>query len=372
VLSASAPAPAPSSADARGLLPAAAIAVTFRAMNDRLIRALRREPVDCTPVWFMRQAGRSLPRYRETRAERQMFELLRDPAAAADVTALPLEYYPVDAAVLYNDLSTPYFGAGFDVEMKPGVGPLVHNPIRSPADIDRMTPFDPRQTLDYNMDQIRLLVKRLDVPVLGFVGAPFTLCSYLIDAPRSRDLAEIKSFMWREPEAWHRLADFWATHMAEFGIAQFEAGAGAVQVFDSWAGALAVEDYERYVLPHTAKLLGTMEDAGVPTINFAIGNPALLPLVAEAGGTAISVDWRLPIEEAWRIVGHDRAIQGNLDPTVLLAGEKVAIERTREILQRVGGRPGHIFNCGHGLLPETDHNVVRAVVDFVHDFTARG
>jgi uroporphyrinogen decarboxylase len=352
-------------------LPADGGVLTFRAMNDRLMRALRREPVDCTPVWFMRQAGRSLPKYRDTRAEREMFELLRDPEAAARVTALPLEYFPVDAAVLYNDLSTPYFGAGFDVEMKPGVGPLVHNPIRRGADVDRMTPFDPRDTLDYNLDQIRLLVDRLDVPVLGFVGAPFTLCSYLIDAPRSRDLTEIKSFMWREPDAWYRLADFWATHMAAFGIAQHEAGAAAVQVFDSWAGALGVEDYGRYVQPHTAKLLGTMEAAGVPTINFAIGNPALLPLIAAAGGTAISVDWRLPIDEAWRIVGHDRAIQGNMDPVAFLGGEAVAIAKAREILERVGGRPGHIFNCGHGLLPETDHNVVRAVVDFVHDFTTR-
>jgi uroporphyrinogen decarboxylase len=340
-------------------------------MNDRLLRALRREPVDCTPVWFMRQAGRSLPKYRATRAERDMFALLRDPPAAAQVTALPLEYFAVDAAVLYNDLSTPYFGAGFDVEMKPGVGPLVHNPIRSPADVARMTRFDPRRTMDYVMEQISLLVARLDVPVLGFVGAPFTLCSYLIDAPRSRDLIEIKTFMWQYPDAWHELADFWATHMADFGVAQHEAGAAAIQVFDSWAGALGVEDYERYVLPHTSRLLDMLDDASVPSINFAIGNPALLPLIAEAGGDAVSVDWRLPIDEAWSIIGHDRAIQGNLDPTVLLAGRDIAIERTRDILQRVGGRPGHIFNCGHGLHPVTDPDVVKAVVDFVHDYTAR-
>jgi uroporphyrinogen decarboxylase len=340
-------------------------------MNERLIRALRREPADCTPVWFMRQAGRSLPRYRETRAEREMFALLRDAPAAAGITAMPLDYFDVDACVLYNDLSTPYFGAGFDVEMKPGIGPLVHNPIRQPADVDRLQPFEPRRTLDYTLDQIRILGERVAVPVLGFVGAPFTLCSYLIDAPRSRDLAGIKSFMWRHPEAWHRLADFWARHMAEYAIAQHEAGAAAVQVFDSWAGSLGVEDYERYVLPHSRELFRRLAEARVPTIHFAIGNPALLPLVAEAGGDAVSVDWRLPIDEAWRVIGDDRAIQGNLDPTVLLAGREVALAKAREILERVAGRPGHIFNCGHGLLPDTDPEVVSAVVDFVHEFTSR-
>ncbi|CAN5801692.1 uroporphyrinogen decarboxylase [soil metagenome] len=340
-------------------------------MNDRILRALRREPVDRTPVWFMRQAGRSLPRYNESRAEREMFDLLKDPEAAADITAMPLDYYAVDAAVLYNDLSTPYFAAGFDLEMRKGVGPVVHNPIEGPADVERMTSFDPRQALDYNLDQIRLLVKRLDVPVLGFVGAPFTLCSYLIAGGRSRDLAELKTFMYRETAAWNRLADFWARHMADFAVAQHEAGAGAVQVFDSWAGALGVDDYEEFVFPHVRTIFETMEQAGVPSINFFNGNPALLPLVARAGGDALSIDWRLPIDEAWEIIGDDRAVQGNLDPVALLAGEDFAIRRTRDILDRVGGRPGHIFNLGHGILPGTDWRVARAVIDFVHEYTTR-
>jgi uroporphyrinogen decarboxylase len=340
-------------------------------MNDRILRALRREPVDRTPVWFMRQAGRSLPRYNESRAEREMFDLLRDPEAAADITAMPLDYYAVDAAVLYNDLSTPYFAAGFDLEMVKGVGPVVHNPIELPEDVDRLTPFDPRKALDYNLDQIRLLVKRLDVPILGFVGAPFTLCSYLIVGGRSRDLAELKTFMWSETDAWNRLAGFWAEHMAEFAIAQHEAGAGAVQVFDSWAGALSPGDYEEFVFPHMRTIFGRLEAAGVPSINFFNGNPGLLPLVAQAGGDAVSVDWRLPIDEAWRIIGEDRAIQGNLDPVALLAGESFALRRTKEILDRVGGRPGHIFNLGHGILPGTDWRVARAVIDFVHEYTSR-
>jgi uroporphyrinogen decarboxylase len=340
-------------------------------MNDRILRALRREPVDYTPVWFMRQAGRSLPRYNESRAAREMFDLLKDPAAAADITAMPLDYYPVDAAVLYNDLSTPYFAAGFDLEMRKGVGPVVNNPIETPADVDRMTAFDPRTELDYNLDQIRLLVKRLDVPVLGFVGAPFTLCSYLIAGGRSRDLAELKTFMYAETSAWNRLADFWARHMADFAVAQHEAGAGAVQVFDSWAGALSPQDYEEFVFPHMRTIFDALERAGVPSINFFNGNPALLPLVAAAGGDALSIDWRLPIDEAWKIIGDDRAVQGNLDPVALLGGTDFALKRTRDILDRVGGRPGHIFNLGHGILPGTDWRVARRVIDFVHEYTAR-
>jgi uroporphyrinogen decarboxylase len=339
-------------------------------MNDRIQKALRRQRADATPVWFMRQAGRSLPRYREMRADAGMFDILRDPAAAAEVTALPLEYFPVDACVLYNDLSTPYFGAGFQVEMRPGVGPVVEPRISTPADVDRLTPFDPRVSMDYILEQIRLLVARLDVPVLGFVGAPFTLSTYLIAGPGTRNVDETKHFMWREPVAWDRLASFWADHMAEFGIAQHEAGAAAVQVFDSWAGTLAPRDYEAHLVPHMTRLLSRLREAGVPTINFATGNPELLPLLAAAGGDVIGVDWRIDIDEAWRRVGDDRGVQGNLDPALLLAGREVALRRTRDVLDRVGGRPGHIFNCGHGLLPGTDPDVLRAVVDFVHEYTA--
>jgi uroporphyrinogen decarboxylase len=319
----------------------------------------------------MRQAGRALPRYRDLRAEAGMFEILRDPEAAAEITTLPLEYFPVDACVLYNDLSTPYFGAGFQVEMRPGVGPVVDWQIETAADVDRLRPYDPRVELDFVLAQIRLLVSRLEVPVLGFVGAPFTLASYLIAGPKARNLDQAKAFMWREPEAWARLSAYWVDHMAEFAIAQHEAGATVIQVFDSWAGALGAEDYERFVLPDLARLLARLREAGVPSINFTTGNPQLLPLTASAGGEVIGVDWRIPIDEAWKIVGDDRGIQGNLDPIALLAGRDVALRKTREVLDRVGGRPGHIFNCGHGLHPDTDPDVIRAVVDFVHEYTSR-
>ncbi len=336
-------------------------------MNDRILRALRKEPVDATPVWFMRQAGRCLPRYRELRADAGMFEVLRDPEAAAEITALPLEYFPVDALVLYNDISTPFFGAGLHVEIRPGLGPVVDAPIEGPRDVDALRPHDPRVAMDYIMDQIRILAGRERVPVLGFVSAPFTLCTYLIKGARARNVEETKAFMWRWPDAWDRLAGFWAEHLAEFAVAQAEAGAGAVQVFDSWAGALAPADYERYALPYTRRILQRLADEGIPSINFTTGNPALLPLVARAGGDAVGVDWRVPLDEAWHAIGHDRAIQGNLDPALLAAGEAAALAGAADVLARAAGRPGHIFNVGHGLTPGADPDVIRAVVDFVHD-----
>jgi len=339
-------------------------------MNDRLLRALRREPVDATPVWFMRQAGRSLPRYREIRADRSMAEILADPPAAAEVTALPLEYFPVDAAVMFADLSTPFEAAGLRVDMVEGVGPVVQNPIESETDVSRLRPFDPREDLAHILEHLRLVTDRLDVPVVGFVGAPLTLCSYLIRGPRSRNLEETKAFLWSEPAAADRLLGFWADQLAEFAVAQAEAGAAAIQVFDSWAGALSPALYESRVLRHSRRLLDRLREAGVPAIHFLTGNPALLPLAAKAGGDALGVDWRLPLDEAWEAVGPGRAIQGNLDPAALLAGEETARREARGVLRRAAGRPGHIFNLGHGMLPATDPAVTRAVVEEVHGFDA--
>jgi uroporphyrinogen decarboxylase len=337
-------------------------------VNDRFLRALRREPVDRTPIWLMRQAGRSLPRYRELRDTRPFFDVLRDPEASAAITAMPLDYYPLDAAVLYNDLATPFLAAGYRLELRKGVGPVVDRPIRSAADVRALEPFEPRTALGFNLDAIRILVERLDVPVLGFVGAPFTLCSYLVEGPRSRDLSELKRFIWEQPDAWGTLAAYWADHLAEFCIAQHEAGAAAVQVFDSWAGVLSVEDYREHVLPWSRRLIERTRAAGVPVIHYFGGNPALLEAVAEAGGDGISVDWRVPLDEAWRRIGYDRAIQGNLDPLALLAGAEVAVPKAREVLMRAAGRPGHVFNLGHGLHPDTDHRVVAAVVAAVQAF----
>ena len=337
-------------------------------MNDLLLRALRREPTERTPVWFMRQAGRCLPRYRELREERSFLELVGDPESAAAVTSLPLEYFPVDALVLFMDLSTPFEAAGLEVEMRAGVGPVVLEPWSGPEDVGRLRPFDPRASLGHVLEAIRILAARERVPVLGFVGAPFTLCSYLLPGPRASRLNGIRALVHGRPGLWDRLAGFWAEHLAEFAIAQVEAGAGAVQVFDSWVGVLDPETYRDRVLPHSRHLLGRLRTARVPSIHFGTGNPALLPALAEAGGDAIGLDWRQPIDRAWKAVGPERAVQGNLDPAAILAGEEAALAATDDILRRVGGRPGHVFNVGHGLDPDSDPTVIRAVVERVHAF----
>ncbi len=337
-------------------------------MNDRLVRALRREPVDRTPVWFMRQAGRSLPKYHALKGEQDLLEVTRNPRLAADITALPLEYFPVDGAVLYADISTIFLGAGIPVTIEKGLGPVLPHPYADAETIRSLRPFDPRDTLDFVLETLRILKEELDVPVLGFVGAPFTLMTYMVESPRSPERHGTKGFMWREPGLWDELMSYWSEHLIAFGRAQVEAGAACIQIFDSWAGALHPEDYRRSVLPYTKRILDGFREDGILTINFATGNPALLPHLAEAGGDAIGLDWRVEIGEAWKIVGEDRAVQGNLDPTALLAGREVALERAEEILRAVGGRPGHIFNVGHGLLPRTDPVVVKEVVDFVHGY----
>jgi len=334
-------------------------------MSDLFQRALARRPVERTPVWFMRQAGRCLPAYREERKERGFLDLVRDPEAAARVTALPLEYFPVDALVLFQDLSTPFEAAGLDVELQPGVGPVVLPPWGGLEDWERLKPFDPRDRLGYVLEAIRILRRRHEQPVIGFVGAPFTLCSYLCRGPRESRLAKLRALMVGRPEVWDRLANFWVEHLADFGLAQHEAGAAVIQVFDSWSGVLDPELYRTRVLPYSQALLRHLADAGVPTIHFGSAYPALLPLIAEAGGDGIGVDWRTPLDAAWEAIGTDRAIQGNLDPAAILAGEEVAVRGTRAVLEQAGGRPGHIFNLGHGLHPDSDPAVIAAVVQEV-------
>ncbi len=331
----------------------------MQRMNDRLLRALRRQPVDRTPVWFMRQAGRSLPAYRAMRRERGFLDLVRDPEAAAAITALPLDSYDVDAAILFMDLSTPFEAAGLALRIEPGIGPVVEEGALEPG---RLRSFDPREALGAPLEALRLLKRRIEVPLIGFVGAPFTLVSYLLPGSRERRLGALRRLLSSEPAVWDRAADFWVDHQREFAIAQYEAGADVVQVFDTWAGVLTPDEYEARVLPYSSRLLDGLRRAGVPTIHFAMGDPRLLSLLARAGGDALSVDWRTPIDEAWRAIGHDRAIQGNLDPTALLAGAEAAAEGARRVLERAGGRRGHIFNLGHGILPETDPAAVRAVV----------
>lgn len=337
-------------------------------MNDLLLRALARQPVERTPVWFMRQAGRSLPAYRELRRERGFLELVRDPQAAAQVTRLPLEYFDVDALVLFMDLSTPFEAAGIEIELRPGVGPVPLPPWGGLADVGRLRPFEPRDRLAFVLEAIRLLAADEGRPIIGFVGAPFTLCSYLARGTRDSRLAQLRAFMLRSPALWDRLAGFWAEHLAEFAIAQHEAGAGAIQVFDSWCGILDPHRYRTHVLPYSRRLLERLREKGIPTVHYGATHAA----VAEAGGDAISVDWRTPLDEAWDIVGSERAIQGNLDPACILAGEEAARAGTRDVLRRAGGRPGHVFNLGHGLHPDSDPEVIGAVVDEVRRWNPPG
>ena len=320
-------------------------------------------------MWFMRQAGRCLPRYREIRDERGFLELVRTPEAAAEVTGLPLHYFPVDALVLFMDLSTPFEAAGLDVELRAGVGPVVLPPWSGPGDVDRLEAFDPRERLAYVMEAIRLVSARHEQPVIGFVGAPFTLCSYLVGGSRVARLSHLRAFMQERPDLWDRLAGFWAEHQADFALAQHEAGAAAIQVFDSWAGVLSPSLFREHVGRYSARLLSALAERGVPSIHFAAGNPALLGDVARCGGDAISVDWRLPLDEAWEMIGHERAFQGNLDPASILAGEETALRATDDVLRRAEGRPGHIFNVGHGLHPDSDPAIIRSVIERVRTRT---
>ena len=335
-------------------------------MNDLLLRALRRQPVERTPVWFMRQAGRCLPAYRELRREHGFLDIVRNPEVAAQVTRLPLDYFEVDGLVLFMDLSTPFEAAGIEVEIRPGVGPVPMPPWGGLNDVARLEPFEPRDRLDFVLEAIRLLASKGDRPVIGFVGAPFTLCSYLARGSRDHRLAQLRAFILRSPEVWDRLAGFWADHQAEFAIAQHEAGAGAIQLFDSWCGTLDPVTYRERVLPYSRALLERLARRKIPTIHFGATHAAF----AEAGGDAIGVGSQTPLDEAWERIGPERAIQGNLDPAYMLAGKEAALAGTREVLRRAAGRPGHIFNLGHGLHPDSDPDVIKAVVNEVRLLTS--
>jgi uroporphyrinogen decarboxylase len=318
----------------------------------------------------MRQAGRYLPEYRALRRRHSLLEICRTPELAAQATLQPLARFDVDAAILFSDLLIPLEPLGFHVEFTAGEGPVVEPRIRSTADVDRLDRYDPREALAFVAAAIRIVRAELGsrAPLIGFAGAPFTLASYAIEGGPSTTFARTKALMFGEPEAWHRLAGLLAEVVGEFLEAQVEAGVEAVQVFDSWVGALAPADYREFVLPHTRALFDRLGRLGVPVIHFGVGTAALLELMREAGGDVIGVDWRLPLDVAWERIGLDRAIQGNLDPALLLGTRERLLDRAADVLRRAGGRPGHIFNLGHGLLPATPPAQVEALVRLVHEF----
>lgn len=338
-------------------------------MNDRFLRACRREPVDATPVWFMRQAGRYMPEYRALREKYSMLQVCRTPELAVQVTLQPLRL-GVDAAILFADILLPLEPMGAPFEFAKGEGPVVHSPVRTAADIQKLRVIEPAESLDYCLQSIRILRRELSVPLIGFAGAPFTLASYLIEGGHSSNYILTKRMMYAEPEAFRALMGKLAEVVRRFLRAQIDAGAQAVQVFDSWVGQLGPDDYARFVAPHMRTILQDLQTMGVPVIHFGTGTATLLELMSGAGGTVIGVDWRSHLDETWGRVGHDKALQGNLDPAVLLAPREVIEDRTRAILDRVAGRPGHIFNLGHGIFPQTPVDEVAALADFVHQHTA--
>ncbi|MDA1093672.1 MAG: uroporphyrinogen decarboxylase [Acidobacteria bacterium] len=341
-------------------------------MNDRFLRACRREPVDMTPVWFMRQAGRYMASYRAIREQHTLLDICRNPELAAQVTLQPVNEIDVDAAILFSDLLLPLEPMGIPFDFVHGEGPVIDPPVRTVSRIDSLKRFEPRESLSHVLETIRLVRTQLAdrVPLIGFAGAPFTLASYAIEGGPSSTYARTKALMYGEPDAWHRLADTFATVVADYLTAQIEAGAQAVQVFDSWVGALSASDYREFALPHTQKIFTTVQSLGVPTLHFGTGTTTILSEMREAGGDVIGLDWRIPLDEGWAQVGEDRAVQGNLDPTLLLGPVERMLRGAYDVLQRAGGRPGHIFNLGHGILPSTELEHVRTLARFVHHQTS--
>jgi len=338
-------------------------------MNDRFLRACRREPVDCTPIWMMRQAGRYMAEYRALREKYTMLELCRTPELATQVTLQPIAH-GVDAAILFADILLPLEPMGAPFEFAKGEGPVIHEPITSKAQVDQLRVCEPGE-LGYVLDAIKMLKKELKVPLIGFAGAPFTLASYLIEGGKSSHFAKSKKFMFGEPETWNALMTKLSEVVRLFLNAQIDAGADAVQLFDSWVGQLSADDYRQYVQPHVQHILKDVEKRGVPVIHFGTGTYHLLEAQREAGGTVIGLDWRTPLTEGWKRVGADRGVQGNLDPITLLGPREVAEKHCARILAQAGKKNGHIFNLGHGILPETPVDNVKAVIDFVHRTSSR-
>ncbi|MGK5677202.1 uroporphyrinogen decarboxylase [Micromonospora sp. URMC 106] len=335
------------------------------------VRACRRLPVPHTPVWFMRQAGRSLPEYREIRANVAMLESCRRPELVTEITLQPVRRHGVDAAILFSDIVVPVAAAGVDLDIVPGTGPVVAEPVRTLPDVERIRPIT-RDDVSYVDEAVRMLVAELgDTPLIGFAGAPFTLASYLVEGGPSRTHAKTKAMMYGQPELWHALCGRLAEVTLAFLRVQIAAGVSAVQLFDSWAGALSEADYRNFVQPHSAAVLAGLADAGVPRIHFGVGTGELLGAMGEAGADVVGVDWRMPLDVATRRIGPDKAVQGNLDPCVLLAPWPVVEGEVRRILAQGRAAPGHVFNLGHGVLPETDPDVLTRVVALVHELSAQ-
>lgn len=334
-----------------------------------LVRAARREPVERTPVWFMRQAGRSLPEYREIRKRHGLFDVCRQPELCAEVTLQPVRRHGVDAAVMFADIMLPVIGMGVDVQLVENVGPVVDRPIETMTDVERLRVPTPEESVPFILEAVRLTREELrsDRAVVGFCGGPFTVAGYLIEGRPSREFVKVKTLMYRAPAVWHALMGKLADAFTVYVAAQARHGADAIQLFDSWVGALSPADYEEFVAPYSARILAALD---VPTIHFGTGTASLLRAMTAAGGDVIGLDWRIPLDRGWAEVGFDRGVQGNLDPAVVLGPWERAEAGALAVLEAAGGRPGHIFNLGHGVLPETDPDDLGRLVELVHERTA--
>jgi len=340
--------------------------------SDPFLAAARSEPHDRIPVWFMRQAGRSLPEYRAIRGSGSILHAIAQPDLATEITLQPVRRYGTDAAILYSDIVTPVHAIGFGVDIVPGVGPVVERPFERAADLDRLRPLEADVDTPYVIETVKNLVAELPCPLIAFAGAPFTVASYLIEGRPSRTYTKVKSLMYRDEALWHRLMD----RLADLAIAsvtsQVTNGASAAQIFDSWAGALSPDQYRRFVLPSSQKVFDGIRSLGVPTIHFGVHTGELLGLMAETGTDVVGVDWRTPLDAARRRVPERCALQGNLDPAVVIAGWEATRAEAESILVRNAGHPGHIFNLGHGVLPETDPGVLEQLVAWLHEQPAGG
>jgi uroporphyrinogen decarboxylase len=333
-----------------------------------LVRAARREPVERTPVWFMRQAGRSLPEYREIRKTHGLFDIVAQPELTAEVTLQPVRRHDVDAAVMFTDIMYPVLGMGVDVELVESIGPVVARPIESAADVERLVVREPEEATPTILEAVRLVRAELreDQAVIGFCGGPFTVAGYLIEGKPSREFLKVKSMMYVAPEVWHALMEKLTEQFSRYVAAKARAGADAIQLFDSWVGALSPSDYAEFVAPYSARILASVD---VPTIHFGTGTATLLEDMTAAGGDVIGLDWRIPLDRGWETVGDEHGVQGNLDPAVLLGPWERVEAGARDVLARAGGRPGHIFNLGHGVLPGTDPDALGRLVELVHEAT---